>query len=109
MILFAELSFEDWCDQEEGRLVSGAGRSLYDARVAPACTVLSDDPGPGEVSLSDGLRFVYDTMPWVDVGAIREEILVSVYARFGVAAFLFESAYCCGGCVGVFAGVGFVG
>ena len=70
----AELSFEDWCDQEEGRLVSGAGRSLYDARVAPACTVLSDDPGPGEVSLSDGLRFVYDTMPWVDVGAIREEI-----------------------------------
>lgn len=83
----AEASFDDWVAQEEGRLRDGAGRTLYDARVAPSFTSLSDEPGEGEVSLTDGLKFVYEGSPWTDIEAIKSEIWspsnpVSVSRRF---------------------------
>lgn len=83
----AEASFDDWVAQEEGRLRSGAGRTLYDARVAPSFTSLSDEPGEGEVSLTDGLKFVYEGSPWTDIEAIKSEVWspsnpVSVSRRF---------------------------
>lgn len=83
----AEASFDDWVAQEEGRLRDGAGRTLYDARVAPSFTSLSDEPGEGEVSLTEGLKFVYEGSPWTDIEAIKSEIWspsnpVSVSRRF---------------------------
>lgn len=83
----AEASFDDWVAQEEGRLREGAGRTLYDARVAPSFTSLSDEPGEGEVSLTDGLKFVYEGSPWTDIEAIKSEVWspsnpVSVSRRF---------------------------
>lgn len=83
----AEASFDDWVAQEEGRLREGAGRTLYDARVAPLFTSLSDEPGEGEVSLTDGLKFVYEGSPWTDIEAIKSEVWspsnpVSVSRRF---------------------------
>lgn len=83
----AEASFDDWVAQEEGRLRDGAGRTLYDARVAPSFTSLSDEPGEGEVSLTDGLKFVYEGSPWTDIEAIKSEVWspsnpVSVSRRF---------------------------
>ena len=69
----AESTFDAWVDQ-----VSGATRAtqhtLYDAVVAPPNTALNDDPEPGELSLSDGLRFVYADCPWVDIEPIRQLI-----------------------------------
>lgn len=83
----AEASFDDWVAQEEGRLRDGAGRTLYDARVAPSFTSLSEEPGEGEVSLTEGLKFVYEGSPWTDIEAIKSEIWspsnpVSVSRRF---------------------------
>lgn len=83
----AEASFDDWVAQEEGRLRVGAGRTLYDARVAPSFTSLSDEPGEGEVSLTEGLKFVYEGSPWTDIEAIKSEVWspsnpVSVSRRF---------------------------
>lgn len=83
----AEASFDDWVAQEEGRLRDGAGRTLYDARVAPSFTSLSDEPGEGEVSLTAGLEFVYEGSPWTDIEAIKSEVWspsnpVSVSRRF---------------------------
>jgi hypothetical protein len=83
----AEASFDDWVAQEEGRLRDGAGRTLYDARVAPSFTSLSDEPGEGEVSLTEGLKFVYEGSPWTDIEAIKSEVWspsnpVSVSRRF---------------------------
>lgn len=69
----AEKSFDDWCLQEEGKL-RDTQKVLYDARVAPACTALTDEPEPGEISLSDGLGFVYEDAPWAAIGAIKNEI-----------------------------------
>lgn len=74
----AEQSFDDWCDQQEGKAplnVDGANTAiLYDARIAPANTALTDEPEKGEISLSDGLNFVYKYCPWAAVGAIKGEI-----------------------------------
>lgn len=82
----AEKSFEDWCLQEEGKL-RGSRNVLYDARIAPGNTALTDEPEPGEISLTDGLGFVYKHSPWAALGAIKDEIWtpstpVSVSRRF---------------------------
>lgn len=64
----AESSFEAWRAQQEGR-TRGKSRILYDARIAPADTDLTD-----EASLMAGLAFVYDGCPWVDLQTIRDRI-----------------------------------
>lgn len=69
----AETTFNAWCDQQEGRTI-GKQKILYDAVVAPANTALTDNPGEGEVELSEALEFVYGDCPWVDVPTIRERI-----------------------------------
>lgn len=69
----AEQSFEDWCSQEEGKTVDD-GSVLYDARVAPAWSSLSDTPDGDELSVTDVLRFIYAPQPWVAVDAIKREI-----------------------------------
>lgn len=70
----AEKSFEDWCSQEEGTLIDEHGVTLYDARIAPFNTVLTDTPGKGEIGLTQALNFVYETQPWVDIEPIKQEI-----------------------------------
>lgn len=74
----AEKSFEDWAEQQEGKAVvntEGANTAiLYDARIAPANTALTDEPDDGEISLSDGLNFVYKYCPWAAIGAMKGEI-----------------------------------
>lgn len=82
----AEKSFEDWCLQEEGKLVE-SGTVLYDARVAPPNTVMTDSPGEGEIGISEALGFVYGEQPWVDIAPIRSSVWtpstpVSVSRRF---------------------------
>lgn len=71
----AELSFDIWCAQEEG-LTESEMPTLYDAIVAPPNTSLSDNPGPGEISLTEGLEWVYQDCPWVlkNLPAIKEDI-----------------------------------
>jgi hypothetical protein len=64
----AETTYESWRAQQEGR-TRGVSQILYDARVAPADTVLSD-----EGSLTRGLEFVYEDCFWVDLRTIRERI-----------------------------------
>lgn len=64
----AETTFDAWQAQQEGR-TRGSSRILYDARIAPADTDLTD-----EESLTQALRFVYDDCEWVDIRTIRERI-----------------------------------
>lgn len=64
----AEATFADWCAQEEGRL-QGDARILYDARIAPPDTDMSD-----RESLREALEHVYRFAPWVDVPGIMSRI-----------------------------------
>lgn len=70
----AEASFEDFCKQEEGQLIEESGRVLYDARVAPVNTVLTDSPAEGEIGLTEALKFVYADAPWTPLTPIKREI-----------------------------------
>ena len=74
----AESTFEAWCEQAEG-----GGRAtqtiLYDAVVAPANTALHDEPAEGEISLTEGLRLVYQDCPWVDIEPIKQQIWATNY------------------------------
>lgn len=63
-----ESVFDDWVAQEAG-LAKVKTRILYDARVAPPETDLSD-----EGSLRAGLDFVYEDAPWADIEAMISRI-----------------------------------
>ena len=65
---YAEATWDSWVAQEEGRTRSES-RILYDARIAPPDTDLSDAD-----SLTAGLEFVYDDCWWVDLKPIRDRI-----------------------------------
>lgn len=65
----AEATFDAWVAQEEGRTKSGA-KILYDARVAPPDTDLTDDE-----SLRAGIAHAYGDSYWVDQEIIRDRIL----------------------------------
>ena len=69
----AEAIFEAWCDQEDG-LTRGKTKILYDARIAPPNTVLTDEPGEGQVGLTEALEYVYEDCPWVNLESIKEQI-----------------------------------
>ena len=69
----AEAIFEAWCDQEDG-LTRGKTKVLYDARIAPPNTVLTDEPGEGQVGLTEALEYVYEDCPWVNLESIKEQI-----------------------------------
>lgn len=69
----AESTFEAWCDQQEGK-TRGRQQILYDAVIAPPNTALTDEPGEGEISLTEGLQFVYGDCPWIDLETIKEQI-----------------------------------
>lgn len=69
----AEQSFSDWVDQESGKTRDEFG-ILYDARLAPSNTVLTDSVEDGEVGLSEALEFVYGEQPWVDLEPIKREV-----------------------------------
>lgn len=64
----AESTYNAWQAQVEGR-TRGESRILYDARIAPADTDLSDDE-----SLTKSLKFVYDDCSWVDLQTIKDRI-----------------------------------
>ncbi len=64
----AETSWDGWVAQEEGR-TRGTSRILYDARIAPPDTDMSD-----EESLTKALRHVYDDCWWVKPRPIIERI-----------------------------------
>lgn len=74
----AEATFEAWVLEQEGRTL-GDQHILYDAVVAPHNTVLSDNPEPGQVSLSDALAIVYEDTPWVPQKDIKAQILSPTY------------------------------
>ena len=69
----AEAIFEAWCDQEDG-LTRGKTKVLYDARIAPPNTVLTDEPEEGQVGLTKALEYVYEDCPWVNLESIKEQI-----------------------------------
>lgn len=69
----AEAIFEAWCDQEDG-LTRGKTKVLYDARIAPPNTVLTDEPEEGQVGLTEALEYVYEDCPWVNLESIKEQI-----------------------------------
>jgi terminase len=69
----AEAIFEAWCDQEDG-LTRGKTKTLYDARIAPPNTVLTDEPEEGQVGLTKALEYVYEDCPWVNLESIKEQI-----------------------------------
>lgn len=65
----AEATWDDWVHQEEGLLKDEGQRILYDARVAPPDTDMSDPK-----SLRAALEHVYRFCPWVDVDGIMGRI-----------------------------------
>ena len=65
----AELTYNSWVAQSEGRTKDGAARTLYHARIAPIDTNLDD-----EVSLDRALEFVYRHCPWTDRASIKAAI-----------------------------------
>lgn len=71
----AEADFLAWVAQEEGRSRSEM-RVLYDARIAPANTVLHDDPEEGQTGLTAALEWVYGDCWWQTdhLPAIRDKI-----------------------------------
>lgn len=69
----AEAIFDAWCDQEDG-LTRGKTKILYDARIAPPNTVLTDDPEEGQVGITEALQYVYEDCPWVNLESIKEQI-----------------------------------
>lgn len=69
----AEAVFEAWCDQEDG-LTRGKTKILYDARIAPPNTVLTDEPEEGQVGLTKALEYVYEDCQWVNLESIKEQI-----------------------------------
>lgn len=64
----AESTWDAWVAQEEGKQ-KGHSRILYDARIAPPDTDLSDPE-----SLEKALRFVYDDCWWQDLRPIMDRI-----------------------------------
>lgn len=64
----AETTWDAYVKQEEGR-TRGETRLLYDARIAPPDTDLTD-----EASLTAALEFVYDDCFWIPIADIREAI-----------------------------------
>ena len=74
----AESTFEAWCEQQEGK-ARATQTILYDAIIAPPNTALHDEPADGEISLTDGLRHVYQDCPWVDIEPIKQQIWASNY------------------------------
>lgn len=72
----AESTWEAWLTQELGQEFQGAGRILYDARLAPPATDLDDVE-----SLTEALRWVYGDCDWkrdtdglIDVRPMLERI-----------------------------------
>jgi hypothetical protein len=74
----AEIAFDAWCLQQEGETIA-TQTILYDARVAPANTSLTDDPAEGEISLTEALTYVYDDCWWVDIEPIKQRIWSPTY------------------------------
>jgi hypothetical protein len=64
----AESSYDGWLAQEEGR-TRGESRVLYDARIAPPDTDMTD-----EASLMAALEFVYEDCFWQKLRPILERI-----------------------------------
>src|SRR5690606_25444163 len=64
----AEATFDDWVAQEEGRSRADQ-RILYDARVAPPDTDMSD-----RASLMAALEHCYWGSPWVDLENIIQRV-----------------------------------
>ncbi|MHC9858579.1 hypothetical protein ACQX09_11825, partial [Corynebacterium diphtheriae] len=63
-----ETVFDDWVSQESG-VTKVKTRILYDARIAPPDTDMSD-----EEALRAGLEWVYQDCPWADIDAIIARI-----------------------------------
>jgi len=74
----AEKAFETWCEQQEGNS-RAKQHILYDAVVAPWNTALTDEPEEGQISLTDGLKWVYQDCPWVDIEPIKNTIWATDY------------------------------
>lgn len=74
----AEATFNDWCDQEEGKLIKET-KILYDARIAPHNTSLTDKPDEGQISLTEALEYVYADCPWAVLRSIKEQIWTPSY------------------------------
>lgn len=73
----AENTYEAWLAQESGDLIEDAGRTVYDALIAPPNTNLNDIPQRGRYTLSEGLEFIYQNAPWQipNLPSFRAEVL----------------------------------
>lgn len=85
----AESTYEAWCDQEDG-LTRGKMKILYDARMAPPNAILHDDPGEGQMSLTEALKYVYEDAPWANLTAIREQIWDPAFPESHAMRFFFN-------------------
>jgi hypothetical protein len=74
----AEMTFDAWCLEQEGETI-GNTSILYDSRMAPPNTSLTDEPGDGEISITEALEFVYDDCWWVDIEPIKQKIWSPTY------------------------------
>lgn len=85
----AEANYEAWCAQEEGR-TRGELKILYDARMAPANAVLTDEPEPGQIGVSEALEWVYEDCPWANLRAIKGQIWDPAYPASRSMRFFFN-------------------
>lgn len=63
----AEATYNDWLEADMLEKRKGI---LYDSISTPPGTVMHDDPQPGQVGLTDALKFVYSGSPWVGKNAL---------------------------------------
>ena len=88
----SEQAFDSWCLQQEGATV-GTQNILYDAIMAPANAVLHDDPQPGEIGLTEALRYVYEDCAWVgeeQIDAMRNRVWDPSYPESRSRRFFFN-------------------
>lgn len=71
----AENTYDEWVEQQEGKSLVSRG-ILYDSVIAPANTALTDEPEDGEISLEEGLRYVYEDCYWQHdkIDGIKQQI-----------------------------------
>lgn len=88
----AETTFDSWCLQQEGSTIS-TQHILYDAVVAPANAILTDDPTEDEMGLTEALEFVYADCPWVadeQIDAMRNRVWDPSYPESRSRRFFFN-------------------
>lgn len=85
----AEDTWEAWLLQEDGE-TRGDTRILYDAVIARPNAVLTDEPGDGQIGVTEELERLYADCPWVNLKQVKEQIWSPDYPESRSLRFFFN-------------------